>query len=265
MNRRCLVVKFGGETVSSPDLPAIACDLRTLANDGFALVVSHGGGPQATALSKRLGLEPRIVGGRRITDDATLEVMKLVIAGQTNVDLSAQLRAVGLRPIGLHDVVRATKRPPRLVTGGGDEPIDFGHVGDVTGFDVGLLVRLFDAGYVPVIACLGHDDAGQVFNINADVVANQLAGALQADALVLLTNTNGVLQDVNDPSSRISRLTVSEAQRAIEAGTISSGMIPKLEESLAALSLGTRAIVITQGEVARALRSPGSVGTVLVP
>jgi acetylglutamate kinase len=260
-----IIVKLGGEVVDGPELADIARDLASLAAQGHRLVVTHGGGPQATSLQKRLGIEPRMVGGRRITDDATLAIMKMTIAGQVNVDLCARLRKAGVRPVGLHDLVRAHKRPPKVVSGGGDEPIDFGHVGDIDGFDLPLIDLLLQKGYVPVVACLGHGEDGAVYNINADIVANQLAGALAADALVLVTSTPGVLRDVKDAGSRIGRLTIEEGRRAIADGTVSGGMIPKLEESFAALQAGARAIFIVATQVARAVNEPGSVGTVLVP
>ena len=260
-----VVVKLGGEVVGGAKMAELARDLRALADGGSRVVVTHGGGPQATALSKKLGLEPRMIGGRRVTDAATLDVMKMVIAGQVNVDLCAQLRAAGLRPVGLHDIVRAHKRPPRVVSGGGPEPIDFGHVGDVDDFDLPLVERVLAGGWLPVVACLGHGSDGAVYNINADIVANQLAGALRADALVLVTGAPGVLRNIEDPSSRIPRLTVDEGKRAIADGVVSGGMIPKLEESFAALALGARAIYIVAGDLARAVREPGAVGTVLVP
>jgi acetylglutamate kinase len=260
-----VVVKLGGEVVDGPALPAIARDLAALHAERHRVVVTHGGGPQATALQERLGLTPRLVGGRRITDDATLAVMKMTVAGQVNVDLCARLRAAGAKSVGLHDVVFAHRRPPRVVSGGGAEPIDFGHVGDVDGFDLPLLDAVLEAGRLPVVACLGHDAAGAVYNINADIVANQLAAALAADALVLVTGVPGVLRDRADPSTRIPRLTIEEGRRAIAEGTVAGGMIPKLEESFAALEAGARAIFIVAGEVARAVREPGSVGTILVP
>jgi len=260
-----VVVKLGGEVVDGPKLPAIAADLRALVAAGRRVVVTHGGGPQATALARRLGLEPRMVAGRRFTDEATLEVMKMTIAGQVNVDLCARLRAAGCRPVGLSGVVQATKRPPRVIAGAGEAPIDLGHVGDPTGFDLPLIGALLDGGWLPVVACLGHDAQGRVYNINADIVANQLAGALAADALVLVTGAPGVLRDLRDPASRIARLTVEEGRRAIADGVVQGGMIPKLEESFAALALGARAIYITDGDVARAIDAPGSIGTVLSP
>jgi acetylglutamate kinase len=263
---RNVVVKLGGEVVSDPRLAGICADLRALVEGGDRVTVVHGGGPQATALQKKLGIEPRIVGGRRITDAATLDVMKRVIAGEVNVDLCAALRAAGLKPLGTHGAISAKKRPPVRVSGGGDEPIDFGHVGDPTGFDLALLDLAHAGGYVPVVACLGCGPVGDgaVYNINADLVANQLAVALRADPLVLVTSAPGVLRDVKDPSTRIPRLTVEEGHRAIEGGTVQGGMIPKLEESFQALREGALRIVIVDGEVARAVREPGAVGTTLL-
>jgi acetylglutamate kinase len=155
-----------------------------------------------------------------------------------------------------------------VVTGAGPEPVDFGHVGDVTGVDTQLITLLSSAGYVPVIACLGADEQGHVFNINADSVANRLAVALNAKALILVSDVPGVLRDVRDPHSRIARLTVADGRKAIADGIVKDGMIPKLEESFAALSEGVRAIHIVgrlkRGELAGEVSSPGSVGSVLV-
>jgi acetylglutamate kinase len=260
---RNIVIKLGGEVVGDPRLAGIARDLRSLVEAGDRVAVVHGGGPQATALSRRLGIEPRMVAGRRVTDGPTLQVMKMVVAGELNVDLCAALRAAGLKPLGLHGAIHAERRPPRVVSGGGPEPIDFGLVGDVVGFDRGLLDLAQGAGYVPVLACLGTDGAGAVFNINADIVATRLAVALAADPLVLVTSTPGVLADAADPSTRIRSLTTEEARRAISDGTVRGGMIPKLEESLAALTAGVRRIVIVDRDVDRAVNEPGEVGTTL--
>ncbi len=272
MSQAYVVIKLGGEVVSGPHLGAIAADVAELAKANTRVVMVHGGGPQATALQKKLGQTPNIVAGRRITDADTLEVMKMIVAGKVNVDLCSALLAAGANPVGLHGAsscaVRAEKRPPRVVTGGGPEPIDFGHVGDVTGVNKALFELLSGAGFVPVVACLGADEAGAVFNINADVVANRLAIELDARSLILITDVPAVLRDVTDPSSRIARLTVAEGRRAIEEGVVTKGMIPKLEESFAAIAEGVRAVHIvgrlSKGDLAREVTSPGSVGTVLV-
>ncbi len=272
MSKKTVVVKLGGEVVAGPYLASIAAGLAALSRGGDRVVVTHGGGPQATELQKKLGQTPNIVAGRRITDAETLEVMKMTVAGKVNVDLCAALLAAGAKPVGLHGAsaatVEAVKRPPRVVAGGGPEPIDFGHVGDVIGVNRELLALLADAGYVPVVACLGASREGQLFNINADIVANQVAMALDADALLLVTDVPAVLRDVADPSSRIARLTLAEGKQAIADGVVTKGMIPKLEESFQAISGGVRAVYVLgrlqPGELERAVREPGSVGTMLV-
>jgi len=267
-----VVVKLGGEVVQGPHMAAIAADIAELRGSGTPVVVVHGGGPQATELQKRLGQTPKIVGGRRITDEDTLDVMKMTVAGKVNVDLCAALVAAGGKPVGLHgasaNTVLATRRPPKVVSGGGPDPIDFGFVGDVVGVNADLIALLTNAGYVPVLACLGADDKGGLFNINADAVANQVAIRLDARALVLVTDVPAVLRDVADPASRIERLTMAEGKRAIEEGVVTKGMIPKLEESFAAIAQGVKAVHIVgrleRGDLTKAVQSPGAVGTLLV-
>jgi len=268
----CVVIKVGGEVVASPAMATIADGIGEMQRRGDRVLLVHGGGPQATELQERLGQTPNIVAGRRITDAQSLEVIKMAVAGKVNVDACAALVAAGLRPVGLHGAsslaVRATRRPPRVVSGGGPDPIDFGHVGDVTGINQGLFALLIDAGYVPVVACLGADERGRCYNINADAVANHLAVALEAKSLVLVSDVPGVLRDVNDPSSRIARMTIEDGRKAIADGVVTKGMIPKLDESFAAIAQGVRSVHIVgrlgPGQLAREVADPGSVGTVLV-
>jgi acetylglutamate kinase len=258
--------------VASAHMKVIAADVAAMHVCGERVLIVHGGGPQATELQTRLGHIPTIVAGRRVTDAETLDVIKMAVAGGVNVDACCALLAAGAMPVGLHGAsalaVRAVKRPPRTVTGAGPDPVDLGYVGDVVGVNEPLLSLLAGAGYVPVIACLGADREGHVYNINADVVANQLAIALEAKALVLVTDVPGVLRDVSDPSSRIARLAVAEGRRAIAEGIVTRGMIPKLEESFQAIGRGVRAVHVVgrlqRGQLAREVADPGSVGTVLV-
>jgi acetylglutamate kinase len=267
---RRAVVKLGGDVLGGDALGVVAGEIARARAAGWRVVVVHGGGPQATELAGRLGVAQRIVGGRRVTDEATLDVIKMVVAGKLSVDLCAALRGAGVPAVGVSGtsgVIRAKKRPPRVVSGGGAEPVDFGFVGDVEGFDVGVIAALEGAGYVAVIACLGAgaDVAGGVLNINADVVASQLAAAMGAEALVACTAVGGVRRDRGDPGSRIARLTVAEARVAIADGTVVGGMIPKLEEAFAPLAAGVAAVhIVGPGEIAASLEEAGSVGTLLV-
>lgn len=266
-----IVVKIGGEVVGSGEAALLGADLREL-QAGRRIAIVHGGGPQATQLQKQLGLPTTQIAGRRVTDSATLDVMKMAVAGKLNVDLCAILLAAGLSPIGLHGasghVVKATRRPPTVYPSHGPDPVDMGFVGDVVGFNLELLETLWLKHHVPVIACLGADAHGGVYNINADLVGNQLAAALKAERLFLVTSTPGVLRDVNDPSSRLTKLSCADAKAAIANGVVTGGMIAKLEEAMAVIDQGVGAIHIlgklAPGDLVRAVRDPGSVGTTLV-
>jgi acetylglutamate kinase len=271
---RWFVVKVGGELAMDRALLAasVGVAVRAFLDAGVRVAVVHGGGPQASELSKRLGLEPRLVGGRRITDEATLEVMKMTLAGQVSVDVAAAFRLASVPALCTTGVsaalVDAVRRPPKPITGAGPEPVDMGLVGDVVGVDRELFERLAKAGVVPVLGSLGGDASGNVFNINADTVATRVAAELKAAKLFLVSNVPGVLRDKNDASTRMPRLTRAEAAAAIANGTIVGGMIPKVEESLAMLEQGIEAIHIVGVQPASALldeaRQPGSRGTAFV-
>ena len=271
------VLKIGGDLLSRPEaLSEVLRDVARLVAEGWRFVLCHGGGPQASDLQARLGMPTRKVGGRRITDAATLQVMKQVLAGEVNVDLVATALAAGIDAIGLSGVsgglVKARRRPPIVVSGGGDAPIDFGYVGDVVGIRTELIEHLWAGGWTPVISTLGVDTEAEgasapVFNINADTVSAAIAGALKADHLFAMTNVPGVLRDIDDLTTRIPRLTSSEAKRAIADGIIVGGMIPKIEEALRNLARGIGAIHILgvgAGVLAEEAATPGSRGTVLV-
>jgi acetylglutamate kinase len=271
------VLKIGGDLLSRPEaLSEVLRDVASLVAEGWRFVLCHGGGPQASDLQARLGMPTRKVGGRRITDTATLQVMKQVLAGEVNVDLVATALAAGIDAIGLSGVsgglVKARRRPPIVVSGGGDAPIDFGYVGDVVGIRTELIEHLWAGGWTPVLSTLGVDTEAEgasapVFNINADTVSAAIAGALKADHLFAMTNVPGVLRDKDDLTTRIPRLTSSEAKRAIADGIIVGGMIPKIEEALRNLARGIGAIHILgvgAGVLAEEAATPGSRGTVLV-
>lgn len=261
-----LVVKIGGEVVGTPlALAALARDVASVRRAGQDLVIVHGGGPQGNALAERLSLTPRRVRGQRITDEAALQVMKMAMVGEVGTELQAALATAGVKALGLAGVSAGVLRARRA------DPID-GHdlelVGALEAVGADTLRSLLAAGFVPCVASLALGDRGEVLNVNADVAASHIARALRADALVLLTSTNGVRRDPARPETRVGVLHAVEARRAIEEGVIAGGMIPKVEEALAALEAGVGAVHIASGMEPgawrREVRQPGSVGTVLV-
>ena len=268
------VVKIGGELAADQQKLAgtVGKAVAAFLDAGVKVAVVHGGGPQATELQKRLGLEVKQVGGRRITDAATLEVMKMSLAGQVSVDVASAFRLAGVPVIcttgASAGLVDAVKRPPAVVSGGGPDPVDFGLVGDVTDVNVTLFEKLASAGVVPVIGSLAGSADGRVYNVNADTVATRVAARLSAARLFLVSNVPGVLKDKNDPKTRIPKLSAAEARAQIEKGVIVGGMIPKVEESLAMLDEGIDAIHIVGLDPADSLlkeaQEPGSTGTAFV-
>lgn len=270
--RDIVVVKLGGEVIAGESLRVLAADMSALARTRHVVVV-HGGGPQATKLQEALGQTPIKIAGRRVTDEATLDVMKMVLGGKLNIDLCAALLRAGGVPVGITGasghIIAAKRRPAKVYSGAGPDPIDLGFVGDVTKVNTTFIRTLLEGGMIPVIACLGAGDDGQIYNINADIVANRVASELGAKSLVLVSDVVGVLRDIKDPSSRIGRVSIAEGRALIAEGVVREGMIPKLEESFATLAQGAQQIHVVGklalGDLEREIASPGSVGTVLVP
>ena len=265
------IVKIGGE---------LALDVRRLSRSvgeavkrfteaGVKVAVVHGAGPQATELSKRLGLQTQQVAGQRVTDEATLEVMKMALAGRASVDIAAAFRLANVTAIATSGVsaglVEASRRAPVQING---ESVDYGLVGDITAINVTLFEKLASIGVVPLVGSLAGDAMGHVYNVNADTVAGRLAATLRAAKLFLVSNVPGVLKDKNDPRSRLPRLTRADAEAFIASGVITGGMIPKVQESLAMLDAGLEAIHIVGLDPESALfdegLEPGSRGTVFV-
>jgi len=254
------VVKLGGEVLADPRaVDGIAAQVSLLSSLGIRMVVVHGGGPQATALSRRMGADPRIVAGRRVTDDDALAVAKMVYAGQLNVDLLAALRAHEAQGVGLSgvdaDLITAHRRPPVKVVDddGKMQTVDYGHVGDLDRVDPRVLRTLLDARFVPVVASLAGDGDGNVFNVNADTVAESLAVALRAQKLIFLTGAPGVLRDREDPSSLIAFADPDDLAGLLASGAVAGGMRPKVEACIRAATGGVERTHIIDGRVADAL------------
>ena len=254
------VVKLGGDVLSEPDVrDQVAAQLALLSSLSIRLVVVHGGGPQATALSRRLGQEPRIVAGRRVTDDGALEIAKMVYAGQLNVDLLAALREHKVQAVGLSgidaDLLTAHRRLPVSVVDdkGRTSEVDYGHVGDIDRVDPRILITLMEARFVPVVASLAGDEDGGVYNVNADTVAESLAVALRALKLIFLTGAPGVLRDRNDPATLVTFADPDDLAGLMATGALAGGMRPKVEACIRAATGGVERTHIIDGRAPDAL------------
>jgi len=244
------------------NLNSLAEELALLHQVGIRTCVVHGGGKQLSELASKLGVEQTIIEGRRVTDDATLEMAKMVFAGKINTDILAALRNHSIEAVGLSgvdgNIVHAERRPPKEVLNretGAREQVDFGHVGDVVEINARLLTVLLDHGYLPVISSLGADAEGTVFNINADTIAAEIAVQLQAEKLILLSDVDGLYLRPGEPETKLSRLNAAEAEALINTGAASGGMIPKLQSIAALLRRGLHTAHIISGTNRNALLS----------
>jgi acetylglutamate kinase len=263
-----IVIKFGGEITATPDsMSNLAHSLTTLHSKGFQIILVHGGGPIATELGKKLGIDSKMVGGRRVTCPQTLEVMKMTLPGIVNSDVLSKLKAAKLPAIATSAIsyIEAIKRPPKAVSGSDGQVVEFGAVGDVLSTNPTLINYMLEGGYIPVVSPLCSDHNGNILNINADTIAVRTAQAINASRLVLITQVGGVFSDLHDPASKLSLLTKSSAQEMIKKGVIQGGMIPKLEESFTLLDDQLKLFHITglksKDSLAQEIDNPGSQGT----
>ena len=255
------VVKFSGKvTEDKGNLASLAEELALLHEVGIRVCVIHGGGKQLTELAEQLGVVQTVVQGRRVTDDDTLELAKMVFRGKINTEILAQFRRRGIKAVGLSGidggVVTAVKRPPKDILDretGESSIVDFGHVGDVVKVDASLIHTMLDNGYLPIVSSLGADDDGRVFNINADTIAAEIAVDLKAEKLILLSDVNGIYLDAKDESTKLSRLTVEHAHQMINEGKATGGMIPKLENLISLLERGVHTAHVVSGTVRNAV------------
>lgn len=258
---KTFVIKFSGKvTEDTQNLTSLAEELALLHQVGIRVCVIHGGGKQLTELANKLGVAQTIIEGRRVTDDDTLELAKMIFRGKINTEILSELRGRGIDAVGLSGVdggvVKAVRRPPKHFVDretGESRSVDFGHVGDIVEIDTHLIQLLLDGGYLPVISSLAADDGGRVFNINADAIASEIAVSLGAEKLVLLSDVNGIYLNPDDKTTKIDRLNAAEAERIIADGTASGGMIPKLQSLLSILGRGVKSAHIISGTERNAL------------
>jgi acetylglutamate kinase len=244
---RTVVIKYGGAAMTDPVLrDHVADDIVLMKLVGVNPVVVHGGGPEITSFMERLNLPVRFYDGQRVTSDEAMEVVKMVLVGKVNKELVSAINAHGRLAVGLSgedaNLVTATARDPEL-----------GRVGTVTGIDTTVLDNLIADGFVPVVASVAAGDDGGSFNVNADLVAGELAGALGADKVIFLTDVDGLYRDFSDKSSLISALTPDQAEEMIVSDELEGGMVPKVAACVHALRAGVRRAHILNGIVEHAL------------
>lgn len=252
---RYTVIKLGGSVMEDPEaLRALLVDVVFMQTVGLRPVVVHGGGKAINAAMARAGLEPTFVQGRRYTDDATLSIVARVLAEEVNADIVRHINKFGGRAAGMHH--KATEQclfGRRLTLPGTDgNPIDLGRVGEVTEVEIPPIESMCLGGVVPVLPSLAEDDDGGLLNVNADTAA-AVATAMQAEKLVFLTDTPGILRDKTDPETLIRELTPAGCRELIAAGIIDKGMIPKVEACMACLEAGVRKIHIIDGRLRHAM------------
>ena len=257
---KMIVIKYGGAAMIDAELkPSFATDVTLLRFIGMRPVIVHGGGPQIGSMLKRLGKESRFVDGMRVTDDETMEIVEMVLGGSVNAEIVELVGRSGGRAVGLTGKDGAFLRVNKLL---GPDGVDLGRVGVPEYVDPEIILRMTQAGFIPVVAPIGTDADGETYNVNADVAAGRIAEALHAEKLILLTDVDGVL---DADGKLISRLDPSSARAAIDAGTIAGGMIPKVECCVRAREHGVTSTHIIDGRIPHALLleifTDGGVGT----
>lgn len=242
-----VVAKYGGNAMTDPALKkSVMQDILLLSLVGVKVILVHGGGPEISAMLKRLSIESHFENGLRVTDDATMEVVQMVLAGKVNKSLAADLTALGGKAVGLCGIdgglIKVHKKDEKL-----------GQVGEIDSINKKILDDLLDGGFIPVISSIGIDDAGNPYNINADTAAAKIAAAIHAESMVVMSNINGVLKDKDDPDSLIKKITLTDAEALKKDGTIAGGMIPKVDCCTNAIKEGVKKVFIINGEIPHAI------------
>jgi acetylglutamate kinase len=240
---KIVVIKYGGNAMINEDLKnSVMSDIILLTLVGVKVVLVHGGGPEITDMLGRVGLESKFVNGLRVTDEDTIDIVQMVLAGKVNKSLVNLIERKGGKAIGLSGIdghmLSAECKDPQL-----------GFVGDITKVNVQPILDVIEKGYIPVVSTLGCDKEGNVYNVNADTAAAKIAGAMEAESLISLTDISGILKDKNDPSTLIPHIDVDSAEKLIEKGVISDGMIPKVECCVNAIKWGVKKVFIIDGRV----------------
>jgi len=247
---KTIVIKYGGNAMVNEELKKkVIQDISLMKLVGMRPVITHGGGPVINRVLEKVNKKPEFIEGLRVTDEETMEIVEMVLSGKVNKEIVTNIEKQGLTAVGISgkdgNIFTARKK---LINGK-----DVGFIGEIEAVDTSLIEILIDKDFIPVIAPIGKDMAGNTYNINADYAASAIAGALQSEKLVFLTDIEGVLKDVNEPSSRISHITLSEVDELVKDGTISGGMIPKINCCAESVKNGVKTVHILDGRLEHSL------------
>lgn len=253
-SEKIVVVKFGGSVMDSPEaMRGILTDVVFMNSVGMQPVLVHGGGKAISEAMSQRGLEVQFVQGRRYTDQRTLTVVEHVLCNEINTGIVEIIESLGCRAMGLHTLSSCVQFGEKLFMEEAGRKIDLGMVGRVTSVNSQLVELLCGAGTIPVISPLARDKTGQKLNCNADTAAGEIAAALRAEKFVVVSDTHGIRRDVNDPETMIQKITEAEIRKLIADGTITSGMLPKVEACLRALEAGVKRAHIIDGKFTHSL------------
>lgn len=240
---KTIVVKYGGAAMKSPELQdSVVKDLVLLSCVGLRLVVIHGGGPEINSWLTRLNIQPQFLNGLRVTDAATMEIVEMVLVGKVNKSLVSLINRAGGTAVGL-----SGKDGRLLAPRPAPDSAGLGFVGDVARVDPTILLPILSSGLIPVIASVAADEAGQGYNINADTVAGEIAAAVGAEKLILLTDVPGILEDRNDVASLVKEVDIKGVRKMVEMGKVAGGMIPKVTCCVRSLAQGVKTASIIDG------------------
>ncbi|WP_321421993.1 acetylglutamate kinase [uncultured Methanobacterium sp.] len=256
-HQKKIMIKYGGHAmIDAAAKSSTARDTVLLKYVGMKPIVVHGGGPEISRSMSKLGKEPQFIGGLRVTDQETMDIVKMVLVGKINTEIVSNIGLHGGKGVGLSGkdnmLLKARKRSPQIVVNqetGEEQMVDLGLVGEIESINPEILKVLTENNYIPVISPIGVDDKGETLNLNADTVAGEIGGEVGAEKLIILTDVPGILRDHSDPESLIKRVNISQVMDLIEDGTVRDGMLPKVLTCISALENGVKSAHIIDGRI----------------
>ncbi|MBZ2166960.1 acetylglutamate kinase [Methanobacterium spitsbergense] len=256
-HKKKIMIKYGGHAmIDSEAMSSTARDTVLLKYVGMKPMVVHGGGPEISRSMNKLGKEPKFIGGLRITDQETMDIVKMVLVGKINTDIVSQVCLHGGKGVGIsgkdNHLIKARKRAPQIIvdnTTGEEKTIDLGLVGEIENVNPEIVEMLTSNEYIPIISPIGVDDSSNTLNLNADTVAGDIAAEVDAEKLIILTDVPGILEDPKDPETLIKKVNIDEIKELIDKGIVTDGMIPKVETCINAIDNGVKSTHIIDGRI----------------